>query len=387
MLDVNHYDARESAAKSRIFHHSYVTDNSPEAFEKFSLPTRVKELSQLQLYVESMQDGRYEMYQRMMGGRFSNRMLSRYISGLNRSLLCQRVYLNPRQQIVPFESMLAALVWSTFVEAMPTPPRGVIELGAGQGYGALFYSELSHLDRYVSIEITQAYYLLQHLMYKDAFESFDDLALTDSKIIESGERINSDGSRSSLQILSDWRVSSNVFINSTTRITHVPWWEQQSLPVLLGAGNPIDCIVANACLNEISLGALHRYLLGFRDLLLPGAKLFYGCPGRRHDDRNLPNILSRYDFVPLFRIKGSIDRYGYNFQFPLEIGAYEYMPNKLGTAANGLMLYQRDGSLIRNDEAAAWLDRVCELFVNGVTDKQPGVITQSEILNMLVSSG
>ena len=302
MLEPSVYNLEESYHRLRPCHHSWVTQNNPEVFSSIGLPLRVSSLRELIPFVESMQDGRFPGYQKMLGGAISDSDFAE-ICGVMSKVVEIQANISPSIQVLPIEALVAAYCWVGLIkEAMPRL-CSVVEIGPGPGYGSAFLS--GAVSSYTSVEVTQPYYLLQNLILHQFYSAVNELADPHARVeLRSVADRRFNGARiPDLQLVSLPIAKrggyGNIITSHGASATHVPYWRVADLADFIPPSS-VDLLVANACLNEISLNALDFYLTEAKKFLRSRGLLFFMCPGLRHDRRALPEILESHGFVRIF---------------------------------------------------------------------------------------
>jgi SAM-dependent methyltransferase len=232
--------------------------------------------------------------------------------------------------------MMAALVWVKMLSRLIPECSNILEIGPGQGYSAFFLQKFfKNLRKYHAIDVTMPFYLLQSLIYENKFSGYNELALHDMHLIEKkyndlrGKHIEESRALPRNEIYCR-EYATNIYVS------HYPWWRTFELFEMI-EDSSLDCVVANACLNEIHQSALQMYLKLISKKLKPTGKLFYQCSGAFHDGRNIQHILGTNGFEPKFLLKGNvaINNHGEQLKFLLDYGFWE--KSEKNTTFNGVV--------------------------------------------------
>lgn len=193
-LTVEDYDAAERQAQlttpNRI-----IECCVPVAFQQESYPVRIPMTKAAARYVDVMQEARSEVtFTHMLGGVTSGEMDSLRRVAAKVAAVTEQLY---GRRLVPRSSLLRALNIVRHIRYLHPPGATVLEIGGGSGYvGALL---LEGGYKYISTDITQAFYIWQsHLMTAMVGGDLVELATATQDFL-------------SVPVLH--------------RATHVPWWK------------------------------------------------------------------------------------------------------------------------------------------------------------------
>jgi len=265
-------------------------------------------------------------------------------------LKIQKRYINRHTQIVPIESILNALVWNKILFSSPEASsyENVIEIGPGSGWGTFFLANTQQILKYFAIEITQPFYILQHLILKELYGYFKDLAEDEEANLDSAMRYSNQAEYEPVFLRSGSKLG---YADSKQKTYHIPWRHTSSLERACGF-KEVDLIIANACLNEISRPSLESYLNQFIKILKPNGTLFYFCPGHNHDGRGLISILEDKGFETVFSVFGSLNFKGRLWHFPLNCAVFQLKDRnsarRLGDSSRALNYF-------RDNAARTWI--------------------------------
>lgn len=266
MLSINDYNVNEIKGKEQLSNR-FIRAFKPKLFESGGFPTVVDSEQELVRYIDSMHAYSFENY-------YNN--LCKGITLEEFELLkktTKSIYELTKNRynstFVVQAPMIAALCERRLINAAigNNQEKRIFEIGGGAGtLGCIL---LEDNRKYISTDVTQAFYLIQNRLYN---------YITENNI---NELVNEE------------------YINNS-RCIHVPYWKMWETRY-----NPIDCdlVVSNHALLEMSPNSLKFYLNYFKSNLDKnnGAFVFQG--GGWRINQNL------IDLINLF------DQYGYNLQY------------------------------------------------------------------------
>lgn len=228
MITVEDYEAAEQHAIKLlpVTHEDNIWGINPNEADHAGI-LRVKDFHGLSPLLDRMHiPERFACFQHELGG-LNNDDTSRVVQAARAVDALQGKYMGGVKH-TPFSTLLAAFaIWRKMKDAKPDA-KSVLEVGPGSGFTALYFAQDPDITRYVSIESTQTYYLLQSMVNDEAFG--DTIAEAAKEPIE---------------------------IKADPRALHIPWWK---VALIFPDAVKYDVITANACLNEMSDKALERYL-------------------------------------------------------------------------------------------------------------------------------
>jgi hypothetical protein len=232
-LTAAQYDDAEASARRRVSNR-IVSAFSSITFEKVGYPTRVAEESELAKYADVMQEHRFEqIWQSQIGG-LSAQELALLKRVLEVTAACSKERFG--RPILPRGSLLSSLnIFRAFeaVYGSADPKPTVLELGPGSGYLGLLFVLASY--RYISFEVTQAFYLYQSGLLRSALGA---------DFSEWAEGLPDGGTPQ---------------FDGNIRAIHVPWWGVGKMPKYF------DAMTCNAMLSEMHPVALHFMLKHARE--------------------------------------------------------------------------------------------------------------------------
>lgn len=244
MLDIRTYRAAEATGRAALPSWRDLATHQCGTFESVGFPVRVETLAELGLLLDTMQEGRADIYRAEMGElpEAARVMLSQALVDQGRFAAQWQA----RRTKPATDTLTAMLCVYSKLEAAAPGFRRVLEIGPGCGYLSFFLAQCPWIDRYVQIEACESFYLLQHFVNAWAFDDrAEDLAL---------------GSRAA---------------GSLPVCTHIPWW----LARCAEDGPSYDIATANACLLEMHPNALAQYLTIAANSLKPGSPFVAQCFG------------------------------------------------------------------------------------------------------------
>jgi SAM-dependent methyltransferase len=228
LLTVEEYDAAERAALETT-PNRIVECCQPTTFTAESYPVRIASTRAAGRYVDVMHEGRSQgTFDALLGG------ITRRELDLFRAVATKIAAMTAREygrRQVPRSAMLRALNVVRHVRYLyPDPPATILEIGAGSGYIGALLAELGY--RYVSTDITQAFYLYQSHMLA---------SLLPGRLIE---------------LATDPRTFLDLGEIPAGYAVHVPWWKYMTVgPSVLFKADVVTC---NHALCEMHSNAL-RY--------------------------------------------------------------------------------------------------------------------------------
>ena len=268
-----------------------------EVFQNIGFPIRVDNFLALRPLLDTMQEGRFRGYVEELGG-FSEGDVEKLMRAIRSHLSFQKKYFPQSSQILPLDTMASGLLVAKKLSYFTGSVSNVLEIGPGVCSTAFFLDKyIKNLKSITYVEACPSFYVLQSMLLEHLY---------DENFEEHAHETNDE-----MQDWADLRISlphealgtalnSRVYVSKSegVAVEHYPWFR---IPSLVKAGNKYDLILANACLNEISLSALNIYLeLITKNILKLGGYLFYQCPGLNHDGRDVIGILGKFGFKLLF---------------------------------------------------------------------------------------
>lgn len=228
MITIEEYNAAEQAAIKLlpVTHEDNIWGIDPKEYAHLLHVNSFHELSPLldRMHIPE----RFECFQYELGG-LNIDDADRIVLAAQKVDALQGKYMRGVMH-TPFSTLLSAFtIWRKIKDAKPDV-ESILEVGPGSGFTALYFAQDPQIKRYVSIEATQTYYLLQSMVNDEAYgDAWIEYA----------------------------QGGATTTVSNKPRVAHLPWWR---LNDPFADANKFDVITANACLNEMSDKALERYL-------------------------------------------------------------------------------------------------------------------------------
>lgn len=264
-LSINEYNNNEVIGKAKLSNR-FIRAFKPKLFESGGFPTTINSEQELVRYIDSMHAYSFENH-------YNN--LCKGITEEEFELLkrtTKDIYNLTKEQynssFLVKAPMIASICERRLINAAigKDEKKRIFEIGGGSGtLGCIL---LEDGRKYISTDVTQAFYLIQNRLYNYINNKMNELAVEE--------------------------------YNPSSSCIHVPYWKMWET-----RNNPIDCdlVVSNHALLEMSPNSIKFYLNYFRNSLYKndGAFVFQG--GGWRINQNL------IDLINLF------DQYGYNLQY------------------------------------------------------------------------
>ncbi len=232
-LSVEQYNMLEKKGKRRLSNR-FLEAFAPDFFEKLGFPTRIETDNEVVRFFDSMHDGRLKAYYTgSIGLKFSPDMTDFQII----KNICSKIYKTSKEHyekgIVVKAPLLASVDILRNIEAIM--PKGTIfEIGGGCGVLGVLLHEAGY--RYISTDVTQAFYLTQNHLWHSLYG----------------------------KDLTEYPCVNNMQERLDASMLHIPYW---NLWDLRHSELEADVIVANHCLAELHPRALLFYLQYGKQLL------------------------------------------------------------------------------------------------------------------------
>jgi hypothetical protein len=268
-----------------------------EVFQNIGFPIRVDNFLALRPLLDTMQEGRFRGYIEELGG-FSEDDVKRLLAAIRSHLVFQQQYFPQVSKILPLDTMASGLLVSKKLSYFTGSIGSVLEIGPGVCSTAFFLNQyIKNLKSVAYIEACPSFYVLQSMLLEHLYgENFKEYAHETYDEMKDWADLGISLPHQALGTALNSRVI-NLKANGIA-VEHFPWFK---IPLLVSSNVKYDLILANACLNEISLSALNVYLeLITKSILKIGGYLFYQCPGLNHDGRDIVGILGKFGFRLLF---------------------------------------------------------------------------------------
>lgn len=264
-IDGHTYRKAESLAREHLPTWEYAQIHRV-AFENSSFPQHVNSHTELMQVMNIMQENRYAAFHQEWGG-YTDHDINCIVNALVDYVIFHRENF-PRAQVkLPVSTMVSS--YSIFKKITGYNPKAetILEIGPGGGNGAFFFKHHRPLKNYSTIEASEAYYLLQNLVYAYNFGvAFEEKAIP--SVPENIQRVFS--------TCQHFEVPKYLTLDITPKATHYPWWRNGDVYTQHGT---FDVITSNANLMEFSHQALADYLHLFKTVLKKDGVIICQCLG------------------------------------------------------------------------------------------------------------
>lgn len=298
MLDISYYRFAEEKAKNNLPTWLISKKYSLEVFEKEGFPTRLSNIQQLKQIFNTMQEDRFDIYMRELGG-FNDEDLSIFLEALKKSIDFQRIYFPTKSLILPLDTLMAFFVIYHKIHKLNPKARTIFEIGPGSGFFAFFLNRFQSLQNYTYTDACESFYMLQNYINFFVFgDNFIQHAIEDEE----------DNTYFGDEVLSynQHGIERDLFVTYDKKdkrtINAYPWWRLNQI-----ATNEVqyDIVTSNANLLEFSEGALNDYLSLIKKKISTDGLFFVHCPG--YDlDRSFEYLIDKlydYKFALVFYAK------------------------------------------------------------------------------------
>lgn len=242
--NIDIYDKHEKKILKKISN-SEIQRFSPLCFIQNNFPHKVSSKDELIRYVDSMHNN-----DKFLNEDYKYNKNDKTIVGRIVGIIKEVTLKNFNQACVPFQTILADLnAYKNIIKYIKFHSEkkniNVLEIGPGSGLLGLMLT-LDKKIKYSSIEVTQAFYLWQQLLYKKI----------DKKFVEND-------------------FSSDFLFTKKARIKQIPWWHILiKKDKILDTNEHCEVIICNHALGEMHPDALVIYLKIIRKLLENSQKKF-----------------------------------------------------------------------------------------------------------------
>lgn len=349
-----------------------------EVFNNIGFPTRVDNIMALRPLVDTMQEGRFRAYIEELNG-FSEFDVGLLVEAIKRHFAFQRKYFPHEMMILPLDTMASGLLVSKKLFYFVGSAKNILEIGPGVCSTAFFLQNyINKLESIAYIEACPSFYILQSILLEHLYgQNFQEHAHNKVDEMRDWANLGINLPRESLGTSLNSQINSSGGVHGA-KIEHYPWFR---IPSLVEKPIKYDLVLANACLNEISLSALNIYLeLITKNILKIGGYLFYQCPGLNHDGRDIVQILGKFGFKLLFAS-------GINSDFNLGNGEFLKWRTPTPTA-----LFEFTGDQVHVDESksiafsrglAPHCDQVCFERLKLLKSSQAENLSYEEVRRVL----
>jgi hypothetical protein len=268
MLDPDTYRVSERLAKAQMPAWQIAQTHAVDHFERVGFPVRVTSIRELGPLLDTMQENRFALYMRELGG-LTVEEYELILDSCRHAVLFQLNYFPQRDLILPISTLLSVFCLYKKLLGIDLNFRSVLELGPGCGYLSYLLRHHEPLENYSQIEACESFYLLQNLVNIHCFgPSFEERAFVPQSVQ-----------------LSDYFVTSSPVTEFAPnvrarrpypRCTHYPWWR---IGELISRDIKFQVVTSNANLLEFSPAALEDYLTLIDRVLQPDGVFLVQCMG------------------------------------------------------------------------------------------------------------
>lgn len=293
MLDINYYRFAEEKAKNSIPTWLISKRYNLDVFEREGFPIRLNNTQQLSQIFNTMQEERFDIYMKEIGG-FCANDLSIFISALKKSIEFQRLFFPKKDIILPLDTLMAFFVIYKKIYGLNPNAKTILEIGPGSGFSSFFLNIFESLTNYTYTEACESFYILQNninfFMFKEQFIQHA-IENEDDRTYFLPEKF------SYLSGSLEKELSITYAKKTKCNYNAYPWWR---LNDLANAKVQYDIVTSNANLLEFSEGALNDYLSIIKKTISDNGMFFVHCPGY--------NLLRNYNYLfdKLFEFKLAI---------------------------------------------------------------------------------
>ncbi|MCP5195810.1 MAG: hypothetical protein H6974_03305 [Gammaproteobacteria bacterium] len=303
MLDIPAYRLHEELAKNSLPSWQLSRRHSLDVFEKVGFPVRLSMLCQLRLLLNTMQEGRFDLFMQELGG-FTEEDMAIFVKACHDLIKFQCYYFSEYEPIIPFDSLMAPFLIYQKIRSIKKDFKTILEIGPGCGYLSLFLKNLPSLQNYSQIEACESFYLLQHHINQFAFGNQFEQTLFPKKIIGS-HFYAAEYADVSKHLLTDRSVRGDfITVNAPSApkvALQYPWWNIGSL---VHSDIQFDVVTSNANLSEFTPAALEDYLSLIQSKLASDGIFFVQCfGGGSVAGRTINYVMQRlfdFGFAPVF---------------------------------------------------------------------------------------
>ena len=243
-MDIAHYRRSEALAQQISASWRQAEAHRPSVFLERGFPVRVESTADLLPLLDTMQEGRFEAYQRELGG-LSAADVATLVDALCDYCRFFARHFHAERCALPLATMLAHYVLYTKLRAWRRS-SDILEIGPGCGYLTFFLRRHPDLQSYAQTESTESFYILQNLVADHCFgAAFVEHAALDPVALRP------------LVLPAPFLPAEphiDVAIAREVRCHHWPWWRIGELAAL-----GFDIVTSNANLNEMSARAVAHY--------------------------------------------------------------------------------------------------------------------------------
>jgi hypothetical protein len=288
-MDIAHYRRSEALAQQMMPSWRHAQAHRPHKFMAVGFPIQVESTADLCQLVDGMHDvppGRFDGFQRELGG-LSDSDFTCLVAALADYADFFAQNFGSATCPLPLASMLAHYL--IFKKLLGWNPefQELLEIGPGCGFLSFFLRVHPPLRRYAQIEVTESFYLLQHMVNRHCFgRRFTDHATLDPAVFRPLVLP---------AIAKPPGPNVSVTIPDEPICEHWPWWRAMDLVT-----RKFDIVTSNANLAEMTEPALQHYAKIIAAALRPeGALIAQDLGARGIDHKTIFDIFAVAGLVPL----------------------------------------------------------------------------------------
>lgn len=291
MLDATLYRDEERAAKRQAPNWRIPQTHNLDMFEKSGFPVRVHSLADIRQLIDTMQEGRFEAYQKELGG-LDEEDAELFIDACQSLVRFQQTHFPHHPPLLALDTLMAMFASYKKITSLKPNFSTILEVGPGCGYLSLFLKHWAQLETYVLTESCESFYLLQH--YLNSYLYGPQFAQTIGKDSTANFFVRDESP------LSECLGGPPRFPSHDTIVHQYPWWK---LGELAANHSNFDLAVSNANFLEFTTEALRDYFGLFKKVLAPDGLIVCQCFGFESVERNreyLLEELKQAGVAPLF---------------------------------------------------------------------------------------
>jgi hypothetical protein len=243
-MDITHYRRAETLARQSMTTWRAAQAHHPQLFESRGFPVRIECTADLLALTDTMQEDRFELYQRELGG-LSVGDVDSLVDALADYARFFTATFHTARAPLPFDTMLATYALYTKICGWPEHGR-ILEIGPGCGYLSFFIKQHRPPLTYAQIEVVESFYMLQNLVNQHCFGRRHDEAAALDPAVPDGLIVPA----------------------QPAACVHVPWWKIDHT-----RQQTYDIATCSAAFNEMSAPAVEQYAALLGDTMGPGGVL------------------------------------------------------------------------------------------------------------------
>ena len=294
MIDIEEYRLQEAIVINNMKSWRFREINFLPTFERFGFPDKYENLSRLRQYLNTFHERRFESYMHEDDG-INVEEMEFLVCVLLRNLAFQEFAFPNKNQIIPFDTAMAALKIFLRIFAIKPDCKSILEIGPGSGFLPQFLS-LKNIKLYVGIEACEVLYMLQDLQFSYLFgrEFMQCLNFENNnpEIFSNNPDLNPEA------YVNEYEINRK---DHSYKYLHFPWWNAD---YFVNQNIKFDLITSNANLTEFSPYALKNYLYIINKCLKNEGIFLVCCFGGGNVSINtIFKELVKYNFALLYMQK------------------------------------------------------------------------------------